>query len=608
MTSVTPSPVVPVQMLRLALGSDVLSAAQTVANAAFSVDTHAALRELAPALPAGRTIVVHTLGRDAADDGIGGPYRWQSNSDVADDGGRVIKPNSVAGAGRWVRADDKCSALLYGADSTGTSDATARLNALFAAAQRDRLAAEIEAGTFVVDAAMDETAALEFRDGVKVYGHGIGKSVLKRAASGTSNADIARCEGDAGAAINTIVCQLIHVEDLTFDANNVAQRAFYPRSVGRLIIERCDFANTKRPGGGHGMRALWCTDVTVRSSRGYECSDNGISVEVSDRATIDDCSGYANGEMGLTLNSVIDGTIVNSRAWANAKTGITIESGGVGADGRGRKMTAINNRSYNNAEHGFICGTSAAKELIFGFNHALDNAQIGVFASSLDAENKTEKISISACIISRNGYEGIKLQSPAGTSFADKLIISGVDASDNSKSAENAYSNLKANSVNITSLIVSGCNLSANGVGNKAKYGAELGGPIAALTFTGNEAIGLGTAPHDFGQATATTLIAAGNNYGMAVLDLAGSATPIVEVDLPCYTIGNATPVTVTNFIGGWVGRTIRIRCTNGGNTTLQDGANIKLSGGGSFVMAFGATITLTMYATGVWTEDARHA
>jgi len=48
-------------------------------------------------------INANVLGYYSANDGLGGTFVWSANSTDPDDGGITIKPNSISGAGRWIK-------------------------------------------------------------------------------------------------------------------------------------------------------------------------------------------------------------------------------------------------------------------------------------------------------------------------------------------------------------------------------------------------------------------------------------------------------------------------------------------------------------------------
>lgn len=77
---------------------------------------------------------IFVQGYYALGDGGGGTYIWNAANSAADNGGSVIKPDSVSGAGRWILADfSAANALTFGAKTDGTN-AAAEINAYMAAA------------------------------------------------------------------------------------------------------------------------------------------------------------------------------------------------------------------------------------------------------------------------------------------------------------------------------------------------------------------------------------------------------------------------------------------------------------------------------------------
>lgn len=78
-------------------------------------------------------------------------------------------------------------------------------------------------------------------------------------------------------------------------------------------------------------------------------------------------------------------------------------------------------------------------------------------------------------------------------------------------------------------------------------------------------------------------------------------ATPSVA-DGNVFKTNGTTAITM--FDDGEVGKTIKIRA--GANITITNGANLKLAGAANFAMTADDTLTLTMYDSGVWTEDGR--
>ena len=79
-------------------------------------------------------INANVLGYYSANDGLGGTFVWSANSTDPDDGGITIKPNSISGAGRWIKQFTyslSANVAMWGAVGNGvTNDQPAIQNAI----------------------------------------------------------------------------------------------------------------------------------------------------------------------------------------------------------------------------------------------------------------------------------------------------------------------------------------------------------------------------------------------------------------------------------------------------------------------------------------------
>lgn len=99
--------------------------AALVANAAIRVDDITALRALPP--PSRKTLV-YVEGYYSPNDGGGGAFLWVPASTQTDNGGTVIRPNSLPVNGRWERGPGQViDARWFGARLDGVTDDRARL-------------------------------------------------------------------------------------------------------------------------------------------------------------------------------------------------------------------------------------------------------------------------------------------------------------------------------------------------------------------------------------------------------------------------------------------------------------------------------------------------
>lgn len=110
--------------------------ADLIANAVRSYDLFSSLRAAnAPSLAAGQTLVVDVQAGTVPGDGIGGLFYWNAAISATDDGMNVIKPNSVSGAGRYLRqriaVSSSFTATLTGMTGTVTGPMSYQIYAGF---------------------------------------------------------------------------------------------------------------------------------------------------------------------------------------------------------------------------------------------------------------------------------------------------------------------------------------------------------------------------------------------------------------------------------------------------------------------------------------------
>lgn len=91
------------------------------------------------------------------------------------------------------------------------------------------------------------------------------------------------------------------------------------------------------------------------------------------------------------------------------------------------------------------------------------------------------------------------------------------------------------------------------------------------------------------------------NGYQKQILNSKGSTTPTV-FGIDCVNFQNTSGVTVTNFLGGHEGQTIK--CKGDGQTTITNGTNIFTSTGANKLLAANKVYTFTMFSN-LWYEEA---
>jgi hypothetical protein len=116
-----------------------------------SFNSIAALR-----LRSGTTIAnaAKTLGYYSAGDGGGNSFYWDSTSVATDNGGTVIKPTAVSGAGRWLAVDTShITPEMFGAKGDGVADDTNALNKLLEYCVENGLQANLTRPSYKVSGA-----------------------------------------------------------------------------------------------------------------------------------------------------------------------------------------------------------------------------------------------------------------------------------------------------------------------------------------------------------------------------------------------------------------------------------------------------------------------
>lgn len=78
--------------------------------------------------------IISISGYYTVGDGGGGSFYWDSSSSTADNGGTVIKPTAVGGAGRWIALGNYLDVRRFGAKGDDISDDTSAIQAAATAA------------------------------------------------------------------------------------------------------------------------------------------------------------------------------------------------------------------------------------------------------------------------------------------------------------------------------------------------------------------------------------------------------------------------------------------------------------------------------------------
>ena len=117
--------------------------------------------------------VAQTSGYYNAGDGGGNSFYWDGTSSAVDNGGTIIKPTFVSGAGRWLAVNhNNLNALQFGVLADGLTDCSTQLRNLFAAAA-DGAIVNFNNGTVLINKAPSNTYCVLINSKITINGNGV---------------------------------------------------------------------------------------------------------------------------------------------------------------------------------------------------------------------------------------------------------------------------------------------------------------------------------------------------------------------------------------------------------------------------------------------------
>ena len=267
-----------------------------------------------------------TSGYYAAGDGGGNRFYWDGTSGATDNGGTVIKPTFVSGAGRWLAIDAyTINVRQFGAKGNGSTDGTTAIQAAINAAYGKTL--YIPSGQYYLNT-VTNSALLSIAGRIKIVAD-FGAAFVYGSAA-TNTIDVIRVDPQ------TIADEGIEIEGLW-----IYEKTGSPaRDVIRIRLDAT-----------HGLKKLRLTNCLFRSKNGYAVScfnstylnTNGLFL-----TDIDKCEFVG----GFYSDGHGDTTRIANSAFAGQNRGIEIEmlpdSAGAGASS---SLQIVNNNitSYGGA-------------------------------------------------------------------------------------------------------------------------------------------------------------------------------------------------------------------------------------------------------------------
>jgi hypothetical protein len=194
--------------------------------------------------------VAQTSGYYVAGDGGANSFYWDGTSGAADNGGTIIKPTFVSGAGRWIALNvDSVNLRQFGAKGDGSTDDTTAINAAIATA----------ISSVIVPAGIYVHSGLTISKRVNLLG-------IKGAKSGA--ASFPRLSLKSGSNVDSITIAttgVLYAEKIDFWGNNTGQ------SSASSVI-----ALPEQSGGYVGGNAMFLNDCIIRKgyTHGIDCGKN----------------------------------------------------------------------------------------------------------------------------------------------------------------------------------------------------------------------------------------------------------------------------------------------------------------------------------------------
>jgi hypothetical protein len=524
------------------------------------------------------------------------------------------------------------SVMDFGAVGDGVTDDTAAIQAAIDAATN----IYIPTGTYIIS-----DPGLYTKDGLRIYGDGKTKSILKKK-NNTTSADqldpILRERFVAGLATPA---SNITVERLGFVGN--AQTGIQTNKAAGLLrfyesynirVISCAFSY----GRGYGMGFEGSLSSSIPTRRGpnvdfyaedcdiYENgrpeyllgtdSDDGIDFKSCRRAVLVGCKSWRNGDKGYDFRAQ-NVTVIACHAWENVGVGFASSVEGVQSGATTSlpaAATFIGCWAYDNGGNGFVVVPQVTVGVVNGiqttiFNSCTAYSNVHNYAVSSEGTNglAVSRLVMNSCV-SRDPtatYRHFNASGPLESlTVSGCLFFGGTTTGFTVDSTQIGPVNINGCTFeNIAGSAITGssdANNRMNIAGNVFKdvTGAAVAG-LSNMTVSGNTY-------QNIGSATLVTITAGGVNN--RILDKAQGARTVASaatVTLPAISdllvISGTT--NITSITASYAQRTVVLRFAAA--LTVVDGSNLRLAG--DFVTSNLDTLTLVCDGTD-WYELSRSA
>lgn len=484
------------------------------------------------------------------------------------------------------------SVLEFGADSSGTNDSTAAIQAAINAAAVGCGAVLFPAGTYIVSIQSGLNYAIAEKACVTLQGAGQNASIIRLAASQPNYLGIFYA-GTSGttdisgwAMYDRTVDQ--NVSNNAITSSNVSSLSSYPRFIvqayvgSNIHIQRCHFTNIDAvnaialnvPSGKH----LWLTDNVfdnIGTSTGVFYDHSTIYTSAADDVTIrgNHFNGAVSGGGGFGAYTAIEihngGTTVSDNVITDMMIGMNVAVTTSGANGVG---LTVNNNVLKNVALG------------------LDLWSVNVSESDSPIVNNTIYINRDPWYTSFGGtntVSGVGIEfDPSSTTSFNRILISEnsiyYSPTSQSLSTDNQSFGIGGVTTSQTPLNTS-ITISSNFVHGAYGAGIRIGMQMARLSITGNTIVDPGQSTNGFAAAYKSGMLFAGvwtdvqvrsnvliddqatttmtypiysavTASGSANLYVESNISRVAQSDLPIMTTGSSTaPWTLRHITSTWL-------------------------------------------------------
>ena len=475
--------------------------------------------------------VAQTSGYYNAGDGGGNSFYWDGTSSAVDNGGTIIKPTFVSGAGRWLAVNPKDIRVgQWGAIGNGVADDTSILNACFAANVGGRV--ELDKGKTYYTTATLYIACSVIGNGAVILGKidvAANNITLKDFTITSPSAVFALyLHGSLATTYTNIVIDNIKI-DFGASATPINSRVNINATYIRdLVVKNCNLK--------YGLQLIRCTNYLIKDNKldGDNYQNNNELIHASVRSTgiitnnlfVDSLDNfidvYSSGEKTIISNNRMLGCKLRTGAGIEIKVTLADDpnntSGGVNDYGFDEQIIITGNYIG-----GLVAPSVIACQAVTIFY--IDTRAVPSFSWANAPRN---------FIITNNIFDGFDNTLHGGGLFAGVYL----DTVTSAVVSNNIFRNLGvggSSDDNSASVLIIGCTdvkVTQNKMAFKNGTGVGIHGTCTNLDVSHN-------------SVTDDLNAVYSNSYGIRMQKSGSLATPVVS---NCTFVGNTLNATIASF------------------------------------------------------------